>query len=126
VVGGASKCGVHIASRVPAHNLSLVCLGPCGGKWEAARLPAAVGCREMVLPERWASCQCIAGTKSVVLPPCLPAGDPEQPRSFLLVLDAGSMREVGRATIPPGLLVPFGFHGNFFPTGNTAPGSQLD
>ncbi|GAB4814118.1 hypothetical protein N2152v2_001164 [Parachlorella kessleri] len=53
-------------------------------------------------------------------------GDAEQPRSFLLLLDAGSMSELGRATIPPGLLVPFGFHGNFFPSGDAAPGSQLD
>lgn len=38
---------------------------------------------------------------------------PEQ-RSFLLVLDAKTMTEVARSYAPQ--VVPFGFHGNFFPT----------
>jgi carotenoid cleavage dioxygenase-like enzyme len=36
--------------------------------------------------------------------------------SFLLVLDASSMTEIARAECPH--QIPFGFHGNFFPTSN--------
>jgi carotenoid cleavage dioxygenase-like enzyme len=38
--------------------------------------------------------------------------DPEAERSFLLVLDADSWAERGRATVPHA--IPFGFHGQFF------------
>lgn len=38
-------------------------------------------------------------------------------RSFLLVLDAQSMKELARAEVPQ--VVPFGFHGNFYGPGGT-------
>lgn len=60
-------------------------------------------------------------------PPALPphevAGGP-QPSSFLLVLDAKTMQEVGRALAPNRMVVPFGFHGQYMPTNGTS--SQLD
>jgi beta,beta-carotene 9',10'-dioxygenase len=42
--------------------------------------------------------------------------DGRSDRSFLLVLDATGMTEIARAECPH--QIPFGFHGNFFPTGN--------
>ena len=41
--------------------------------------------------------------------------------SFLLVLDATTMREIARAQVPH--VVPFGFHGSFVPT-NTRDSHQ--
>ena len=38
--------------------------------------------------------------------------DAETARSFLLILDASSFREVARAGLPHH--IPFGFHGNYF------------
>jgi beta,beta-carotene 9',10'-dioxygenase len=48
--------------------------------------------------------------EGVLLSVVLDAG---QARSFLLVLDAASLSEVARATVPHH--IPFGFHGNHFP-----------
>jgi beta,beta-carotene 9',10'-dioxygenase len=39
--------------------------------------------------------------------------DSDQERSFLLVLDAATMTERARAYVPH--VIPFGFHGNYFP-----------
>ena len=36
-----------------------------------------------------------------------------KPRSALIVIDAVSLAEIGRATLP--IALPFGFHGRFFP-----------
>ena len=44
-------------------------------------------------------------------------------RSYLLVLDARTMKELGRAEVPHA--IAFGFHGNFF-GGAGGPASQLD
>jgi carotenoid cleavage dioxygenase-like enzyme len=41
--------------------------------------------------------------------------DAESRRSFLLVLDAASFEELGRAEVPHA--IPFGFHGQYFGTG---------
>lgn len=49
------------------------------------------------------------------------AAGPAQ-RSFLLVLDARTMEEVGRASVPQP--VPFGFHGQYLAADGT--GTQLD
>jgi len=38
--------------------------------------------------------------------------DIEKKNSFLVILDAKDLKELGRATVPQ--VVPFGFHGNFF------------
>src|SRR5262245_33015492 len=38
--------------------------------------------------------------------------DARRSRSFLLVLDAATLAEIGRAECPH--LIPFGFHGNYF------------
>ncbi|MPZ39284.1 MAG: beta-carotene 15,15'-monooxygenase [Rhizobiales bacterium] len=42
--------------------------------------------------------------------------DGQRDTSFLLVLDASRMAEIARAECPH--VIPFGFHGNFFPTEN--------
>ena len=42
--------------------------------------------------------------------------DANRSTSFLLILDATSMRELARAQVPH--VVPFGFHGSFVPIGN--------
>ena len=39
--------------------------------------------------------------------------DTAKDRSFLLVLDAASLNELGRAEAPHA--IPFHFHGNYFP-----------
>lgn len=46
--------------------------------------------------------------------------DARRGRSFLLVLDARSLRELARAQAPHH--IPFGFHGNFLPRRNAPPG----
>ncbi|MFB6375192.1 MAG: carotenoid oxygenase family protein, partial [Bradymonadaceae bacterium] len=40
--------------------------------------------------------------------------DGEAGRSFLVVLDAATLEEVGRATVPHH--IPLGFHGDYFST----------
>ncbi|KAI9831999.1 MAG: hypothetical protein M1838_005685 [Thelocarpon superellum] len=49
--------------------------------------------------------------------------------SYLLVLDARSMTELGRATLDDGRIVSFGFHGVFLPSASSSPstaGAVLD
>lgn len=38
-----------------------------------------------------------------------------QNRGFLLVMDAGSFKELGRAVLPQGAKVPISYHGAFQP-----------
>lgn len=41
------------------------------------------------------------------------------------MLDARTMKELARAEVPS-VVVPFGFHGNYFPSAAGATSSQLD
>ena len=48
----------------------------------------------------------------VLLSVVLEGADVESARSFLLVLDASSMKELGRASLDS--VIPFGFHGRWY------------
>jgi carotenoid cleavage dioxygenase-like enzyme len=70
----------------------------------------------------WSQPRCWPGEPVPVSPPAGVAGEPvllslvldaAARRSFLLVLDAATMTEVARATLPHA--VPLGFHGQYFP-----------